>query len=494
MSDSTNQVSYRDQLSTLDEKGNRKWIYPKKPKGKFYKYRTIVGWLLLLILFALPFIKIGGNQMMLFDIFERKFIIFGVIFTPQDTHIFALGTIALLFFVILFTFVFGRLFCGWFCPQTIFMELVYRRIEYWIEGDARSQIKLNKAPWTFKKIWKKTFKHFLFAVIAVLSINILMSYLVSADKLKTMISSPATDNWAFFVGMAVLSAMFYFIFAFFREQVCTNVCPYGRMQGVLLVDDSIVVQYDFARGENRGTTKQRREDEKPAMSLVAKLEQEIKDAKIKREIPVDEWGDCIDCKQCVLVCPTGIDIRNGTQLECVNCTACMDACDEVMGKIDKPKGLIRYDSFSGVMTGRDKLITNRGWAYIGLLTVMMAAFVLVLLNRSPVEAIILRTPGMTYQEISETELSNLYNYKLVNKTGADLSDISFKLVSPAGKIEYIGGSIPDIPKLGRSEGSFFVKIKKNQVLGQSTELMIEVYSSGKKMEESKTNFLGPIKN
>lgn len=493
MSEHPEHESFRDRISTVDETGKRKWIYPKKPKGRFYNYRQIVAYLLLAFLVIVPFIKIKGNQMLLFDVFERKFIIFGLVFTPQDLHLFAIGTVAFMFFIILFTFVFGRLFCGWVCPQTIFMEMVYRRIEYMIEGDARSQVKLNKAPWTTNKVLKKVLKHFIFAVIAVLAINVLMAYVVSMDELIAMIKSPVTANWGFFVAMAFLSFMFYFIFAFFREQVCTNVCPYGRMQGVLLVDDSIVVQYDFARGENRGTAKQRKESEKPGLSIVEKMEAEVKEAKINRGLPEDEWGDCIDCNQCVVVCPTGIDIRNGTQLECVNCTACMDACDEVMEKVGKPKGLIKYESYNGIVTGRDRLITKRGWGYIGVLFVIIAAFVIVFLNRSPVEAVILRTPGMTYQELEENQISNLFNYKLINKTTEDLSDVTLKLVNFDGTIEYVGGRIPDIPNLGRSEGSFFVKLDKSAITGQSMKLKFELYSGDEKIDDATTNFLGPIK-
>ena len=491
MSDSSNKTDFRDRISTVDEQGKRKWIYPKKPKGRFYNLRKIVGWILLILMVALPFIKVGGNQIILFNIFERKFIIFGIIFTPQDLHLFAMGTIALLIFILLFTFVFGRLFCGWACPQTIFMELVYRRIEYWIEGDARSQIKLNKGPWTGRKILKKTLKHFIFALIAVLAINLMMAYVVGSDKQIEMITSPVTAHWGFFVAMAFLSFMFYFIFAFFREQVCTNVCPYGRMQGVLLIDDSIVVQYDFARGENRGTTKQRKESDKPGLNLVEQLSEEVKEAQLNRGIASDEWGDCIDCNQCVVVCPTGIDIRNGTQLECINCTACMDACDEVMVKMKKEKGLIRFDSYNGIVRGRDKLITKRGWAYIAFLTIIITAFLIVFLNRSPVEAVILRAPGMTYIEVNEGEISNLFNYKLINKTGDDKDNISFRLTNMNAEIEYIGGSVPVIPNLGRSEGAFFVKVKRKELKSQKTKLNFEIYSDGELIDEATTNFLGP---
>jgi cytochrome c oxidase accessory protein FixG len=264
------------------------------------------------------------------------------------------------------------------------------------------------------------------------------------------------------------------------------------MQGVLLVDDSIIVQYDYARGENRGTTKQRKQNDKPVLNIVEQLTSEIKEAKVNRGIAEDEWGDCIDCNQCVVVCPTGIDIRNGTQLECVNCTACMDACDEVMVKIGKPKGLIRYDSFNGIQSGRDRLITKRGWAYVGVLGIILTVFTIIFLNRSPVEAVILRTPGMTYQELGENQISNLFNYKLINKTTYDMTDVSLKLTNVEGTVEYIGGNMPDIPNLGRSEGSFFVKLDKSILTGQSMKLVFELYSGDEKIDDATTNFLGPI--
>ncbi|HCR53239.1 MAG TPA: cytochrome c oxidase accessory protein CcoG [Cytophagales bacterium] len=493
MENDKNQESFRDRISTVDDAGKRRWIYPKKPKGKLHNYRVLVAILLLIVLFGLPFTEMNGNQTLLLDIIDRKFYIFGLVFTPQDTHIFALATVAFLVFIILFTFVFGRMFCGWVCPQTIFMEMVFRKIEYMIEGDARSQIKLNNGPWTITKIFKKGLKHFVFAVLSIVIINLLMSYIVGSKRMIEMISSPINEHFGIFLAMAILSAIFYFVFAFFREQVCTNVCPYGRMQGVLLVDDSIIVQYDFARGENRGSMKDRKNNENPSPSLVERLSEDMVRAKQNRGIDVNKWGDCIDCNQCVEVCPTGIDIRNGTQLECVNCTACIDACNDVMKKMEKPLGLIRLDSFNGVITGKDKLITKRGYAYIAVLVAILTAFGIVFAARTNVDAIILRTPGMTFIPVNENEVSNLYNYKFINRANQDYSNLEIKLVGLDGEIEYIGGKIPVLKSLQRVSGSFFVKVSKTDLKGQSTPLRFEVYNNDEKLESKKSNFLGPIK-
>lgn len=327
---------YRDSISTVNKAGNRVWIYPKKPKGFFYKARTIVSIFLLIILFGLPFIKVDGRPLFLFNILERKFILFGNFFGTHDFFIFVLIFIAGIIFIFLFTAVYGRLFCGWICPQTIFMELVFRKIEYWIEGDRNDQIRLNAAPWSVQKAVKKISKQSVFLGLSFLIGNLFLAYIIGVDELFSIVmKSPSENPEGFTVVMAVTGG-FYFVFASFREQACTIVCPYGRLQSVLLDRNSIVVAYDDKRGEPRGKLKRGEDRTK---------------------------GDCIDCKLCVDVCPTGIDIRNGIQLECVNCTACIDACDEVMVKIGKPKRLIRYDSLNGISLGEKFRISPRILTY-----------------------------------------------------------------------------------------------------------------------------------
>jgi polyferredoxin len=489
---------FRDTLSTLDDQGNRKWMYPWKPKGRFYKYRSLVSYALLILLFAIPFIRVHGDPLLMFNIVERKFIIFGLVLTTQDMHIFAIGMLTLFVFIILFTVVFGRLFCGWVCPQTIFMEMVFRKIEYFIEGDAKAQIKLNEGPMTGGKFFKKTVKHIIFFVIAVLIANVFLMYIIGSDEVLRIVSEPIANNTSGFMAMLIFSAIFYFIFAFFREQVCTNVCPYGRMQGVLLVPDSIVVHYDFIRGEPRGMIRKSKKKNNPvkdlgapvtAASIAAQVEETVADPTM---LAPKEKGDCIDCNMCVKVCPTGIDIRNGTQLECINCTACIDACDAIMDKVKRPRGLIRYDSYKGIKEGRSKIMTARSWGYTGILGILVIALIAVITMRSDMETIILRTPGKLYQKVDDTYLSNLYNYKLINKTTDPIEDIEFKLKNIPGRIKVVG-DIVDVEKESTGSGAIFIEIDKNDLDSRKTELIIEVFSKGEIIDVANTNFFGPVK-
>ncbi len=463
--------SYRDHIATVDAQGKRVWIYPKKPDGRYYQIRTYVSWILLLLLFGMPFIKINGQPLMLFNVLDRHFIIFGVVFTPQDLHLFALAMITLVVFIVLFTVVFGRLFCGWVCPQTIFMEMVFRKIEYAIEGDANQQRKLNMAPWTASKWRKKILKHTIFFLISFLIANTFLAYIIGIDELFLIISEPISQHMGGFISLVIFSGIFYFVFARFREQVCIAVCPYGRLQSVMLVKESIVVAYDWIRGEPRGKIRKKKKEE---------------------EVTTPALGDCIDCKLCVHVCPTGIDIRNGTQLECVNCTACMDACDGVMEKIGREKGLIRYDSLAGIEEGRKKLFTGRVWAYSSVLLILVALQVFLFSTRSEVQAVVLRTPGMLYQEVEDGYLSNLYNYQLINKTNEEINNISFHLTDPQGRIKMVG-VIPNLERQTETEGAFFIELPGEDLTDRKTTVEIEVYSGETLLDKVNTNFLGPPK-
>ncbi|MCF8245983.1 MAG: cytochrome c oxidase accessory protein CcoG [Saprospiraceae bacterium] len=467
---------YRDHLATVDKKGKRVWMYPKKPSGWFYKARTWLSFVLLGLLFGMPFIRVNGEPLMLFDVLERKFIIFSIVFTPQDLHLFALAMVTLMLFVVLFTVVFGRLFCGWICPQTIFMEMVFRKIEYWIDGDAGQQRKLAAAPWTGQKIFKRLSKYAIFYAISLIIANTFLMYVIGSDKVLKIATDPIGLHLGGFMALLAFSGVFFFVFSYMREQVCIAICPYGRLQGVLLVPDSIVVHYDYVRGEPRGKISKQSTVELPTAK-----------------------GDCVDCKLCVHVCPTGIDIRNGTQLECVNCTACMDACDGVMEKVNRPKGLIRYDSETGIKAdakgaGSRKIFTTRVWAYTGVLVALIALQAFLFATRSEVETVLLRTPGQLFQKVEGGYLSNLYNYEVINKTGQDIPSIEFKLVgAPGGRIKLVGDASTIVPKQGMVKGVMFIEMPEKELESRKTKLKIEVWSNGKLVDEAKTNFLGPVK-
>ncbi|MEM1134551.1 MAG: cytochrome c oxidase accessory protein CcoG [Bacteroidota bacterium] len=461
--------SFRDSLSTIDESGKRVWLYPKKPKGKYYNKRVLVSYLLLAVLFSGPFIRIGGEPLLLLNILERKFVIFGQIFWPQDSHLFALGLISIVLFVVLFTVVYGRIFCGWVCPQTIFMEMVFRKIEYWIEGDWKKQQKLDKQSWNNEKVFKKGLKHTVFFLISFLIANVFLAYIIGTEELTKIVTDPPTEHLAGLTVILIFSGAFYMVFAKLREQVCTTICPYGRLQGVLLDKNSIVVAYDYIRGEKRG--RYRKKEDRASLGK----------------------GDCVDCHQCVHVCPTGIDIRNGTQLECINCTACIDACDSVMDKIGKPKGLIRYASEENIAQKKPFKMTTRTLAYSAVLSLLVIFISGLLITRSIVETTILRTPGMMYQDQGNDVISNLYNIKIINKTNGALP-IELKLVDNKleGEIQLVGNDLV-LEEQGVIEQAMFVLLDKKDLSQIKTSIKVGIYANGELIETVKTNFMGPAK-
>lgn len=461
---------FRDSIGTVTSEGKRSWVYPKKPDGRLYKYRQWVSYFLLAILFAAPFLKINGNQFLMFNVLERRFNIFGTIFWPQDFYLFVLMMLIGVVFVVLFTVAFGRIFCGWICPQTIFMEMVFRRIEYWIEGDRGKQIRLDKQQWNAEKIRKKATKWFIFFVISFLIANVFLAYLIGSDRLLLYIQEGPQAHLSTLISLLLFTGIFYFVFAWFREQVCIIACPYGRLQGVLLDNKSIVVAYDHKRGEKEeGRAKFRKNEDREASGK----------------------GDCIDCFQCVQVCPTGIDIRNGTQLECVNCTACIDACNHMMDAVDLPQGLIRYASEENIEKQKKFRFTPRIKGYAAVLFILVTVLSGMLFLRSDVEANILRLPGQLYEHKDGNIISNVYTFKLINKTSVDYDNVRFEIKSHPGTINTVKGKSMSIPANGMAEGTLFVEIKQAALENEKDKIVIEVYNGEQLIETTGTTFLGP---
>ena len=461
---------FRDSIGTINEQGKRSWVYPKKPSGKFYTYRTYVSYFLLVFLISAPFIKINGNQFLLFNILKRKFNIFSFPFWPQDFYLLVISMIIGVVFVILFTVVFGRIFCGWLCPQTIFLEMVFRKIEYWIDGDRGKQIRLEKQPWNAEKIKKRVLKWSVFFIISFLIANVFLAYLIGGDTVIDYITGNPLDNIGTLISLIIFTSIFYFIFTWFREQVCIIACPYGRLQGVLLDNKTINVAYDYVRGEKeKGRAKFKKNEDRSETGK----------------------GDCIDCKQCVHVCPTGIDIRNGTQLECVNCTACIDECDNMMVNVGLPKGLIRYASEENIAKKLPFEFSPRIKGYSAVLLILISIFIGMLFLRNDVEATILRLPGQLYQHKENNIISNVYTFKIINKTNKEFRDVNYKILSHKGKIKLVSNHNFVIPKQGLAEGTLFIELNKSLLKSDKDKLEIGVYSGNKLIETTITNFLSP---
>ncbi len=459
---------FRDVLPTADASGGRRWLYPRSITGRFVRWRTGMAVVLLVGLFVGPFVWVDGHPMFLFNVLERRFIFFGVPFWPQDFYLVAFGLIAFIVFIALFTVVYGRVFCGWACPQTIFMEMVFRKIEVWIEGDFHARQRLDAGPWTTEKMVKKTAKHGAFLLVSFAISNTFLAYIIGRDQWLTLITDNPAQHLTGLAAMGVFTGVFYLVFARLREIVCTTICPYGRLQGVLLDKNSLIVAYDYIRSEPRGKL------HKTSAAPV---------------LVTPPAGDCIDCHLCVQVCPTGIDIRNGTQLECINCTLCVDACDEVMTKIDRPLGLIRIDSEQDIEQGKPFRITARILAYSGALVVLLGVMGFLLVSRPVLDVTVLRTPGQLFQREAGGHVSNLYQLEVVNKTYRPIA-VRFRLSRPDARLRFVQPLVT-VPGGELAEGIFFIDLPEAAIHATSTPLGIDVLVGNTIVEQVETTSLGP---
>jgi cytochrome c oxidase accessory protein FixG len=444
----------------------RRWLYPALRKGKLYKWRSAISYVYLLFFFAGPFLRIGGQSFLLLNVIERKFVILGQVFWPQDIFLFVIATLVFVVFVTLFTITFGRVFCGWICPQTIFMELVFRKIEMWVEGDANKRRKLDAGEWTNEKVLKKGVKHFIFILLSFLIANTFLAYVIGSESLINIITQPVTAHIVGFISIWVFTAIFYLVYSQVRELVCTVICPYGRLQGVLIDKDTVVVAYNDVRGEPRG--------------------------KLKKDADQTLKGDCVDCDLCVAVCPTGIDIRKGTQLECINCTACIDACNYVMDKINKPLNLIGYYSENMITNNQKPSFTWRMAGYSTIMVLLMVILSYFIFSRSDVDITVMRSAGMLYQEQPGSYISNIYNAEIINKSN-ETKTIIIKATDPAIKIKYIQ-SPGAIEKGGSVKVVFFVMMPAASIHAPKTTVKLQLLSGNKVLETESTSFIGPINN
>lgn len=439
-------------------------MYPSVRKGKFYQYRSWLSYAYLILFFTGPFLRINGQPLLLINVIDRRFVILGQVFWPQDFFLFMLAMLVFMVCVVLFTIAFGRIFCGWICPQTIFMEMVFRKIEIWIEGDARARKKLDESSWTFEKRWKKGLKHLLFLLLSFLIANTFLAYLTGSDNLLRIMTEPVNQHVIGFISIWVFTIAFYLVYSQVRELVCTVICPYGRLQGVLTDKHTLNIAYDYKRGEPRG--------------------------KLQRNSQGNERGDCVDCKLCVDVCPTGIDIRNGSQLECINCTACIDACNQVMDKIHKDLNLIGFYSEEMISAGKKPTFTGRMMAYSALIGVLLVVLSYFVISRSDVDVTILRSAGLLYQQQPGNYISNIYNADLINKTDKP-QRVSLVAEDPSVKIKFV--QAPGVlDKEGSAKAVFFVMMPANQIHNMKTDLKIKVVAHNRVLSTINTTFIGPI--
>ncbi len=401
---------HADRLATSDASGKRVFLHPADVKGFFRIWRSKVQAVLILLFLGLPWVKINGHQALLLNIADRQFEIFGLSLRAHNAPLLLLVFAAAAFGLFFATAVYGRIWCGWACPQTVFIDGVFRRIERMIEGAALERRRLDKAPWTLMKVSKRILKWALFIFTSLILTHSFLAYFVGTEKLAKMIQSSPLENRGDFIFMLLTSGIILFDFGWFREQFCTLICPYGRFQSVLMDKRSLVVSYDVARGEPRST---------PQAKVLAKTH----NAKL---------GDCVNCYRCVQVCPTGIDIRRGVQMECIACTACIDACDDVMTKIKKPPGLIRYHS------PLKKRWNARAVSYLTLCLLSICALAFLLSILAPVDIEIFRAKEAPYSKVQLPDGSNLvinhFVFELGNRSGEN-RELAVGIASPVDKTE-----------------------------------------------------------
>ncbi len=449
----------RDSLATIRDDGTRRFVHPADVRGAFTRWRTVSGWALIALYAALPFVKINGYPAVFFDLAKRQFHLFGLTLVAQDLWLAFFLVTGLAFALFFLTALWGRLWCGWACPQTVFVEHIFRRIERWIEGDALARRRLDDAPWTRGKVLRRGGKLAAFAVVALAVAHVFMAYFVSVPGLYNMMTRSPLENAAIFGAVAALAGLIMFDFAWFREQFCIILCPYGRFQSALIDDNSIVIGYDTRRGEPRG----------------------------KAGAP--GAGDCIDCHRCVAVCPTGIDIRQGLQLECVSCANCVDACDEVMDRLKRPRGLVRHDSMNALSGAPTRVLRPRLFVYTALLLVGAAVAANAFAGFRTATVSALRMPGAPYY-LDGGNVRNQYLVRVINKRN---EPARFTLRTTAAQALAVSGADTPvaIAPLGEQLRPVVVTVPADEFKGTFTIRLEVVPETGGSPIPASLPFLGP---
>ncbi|HAV13407.1 MAG TPA: cytochrome c oxidase accessory protein CcoG [Opitutae bacterium] len=451
----------RETPTTINIDGSRNFLHPADVSGFFTTYRRIFALLLIGIYVSLPWIPINGHPAVFLDVLQRRFHLFGLTFAAQDLWMAFFLITGLGFSLFFVTSLLGRIWCGWACPQTVFLEHVFRRVESWIDGDATQRKKLDKQNWDNEKIIKRVFKHGLFLIFSALIAHLFLAYFISIPELYQWMTSNPKEHWGTFVFMAVATGIIYGNFAWFREQLCLVICPYGRLQSALIDDDSMIIGYDVARGEPRGPAKK------------------------------EGIGDCVNCTRCVQVCPTGIDIRQGLQIECIGCANCIDACNTIMAKLNRPKGLIRYDSQAGLDSKKRRIIRPRVFIYAALMLVGATAFALSAMQLRSANMNVVRMSGAPYF-LTDTGVRNQYMVRVINKTNeTKVYQISSAAEGQAYRMEGNEKGIT-VPPMGEEVRPVIISINKDDYTGQFPFTLTLVSPDGEKeIITREAEFLGP---
>lgn len=460
MSNAKKHQPNRDELTSLNADGSRYIIHPADVKGKFTFWRKFSAYALIIFYASLPWIKINGYPAVHLDTEAMRFHFFGLTFVSGDLWLAFFLISGLGFGLFYATALAGRVWCGWACPQTVFLEHVYRRVERWIEGDAPKRRKLDKAPMGGSKIAKRGLKHVLFFAISLLVAHMGMAYFLSVPKLWSMVTSSPGEHWGSFMFVLIFSSALYFNFAFFREQLCIIVCPYGRLQSVLIDDHSMVIGYDEKRGEPRG------------------------------KVTATDAGDCIDCNRCVQVCPTGIDIRQGMQMECIGCSACVDACDSIMDKVKRPRGLIRYDSMEGLAGRKTKIIRPRIILYTVLLAIGATVLTLSLRTVSEASMTAWRMQGPPYH-LDGDFIRNQFMVRVTNKKNdSSFYNLAVRDSHPDAVIKGVGDPFL-IEDNGEAVKMIIVLMPRDSYTGRFQMNIVTVDEKSDVLAERTVGFVGP---